>query len=74
MVIINRVLYGGATHQTARKEQQTCRLHQKWFKGAGLPLVAVQKIVLAPYCSILAVEAGIEIRTLSVFLFNHHVN
>lgn len=74
MVITNRVLYGGATHWTVRKEQQTRGLHQKWFKAEGLPLVAVQKMELAPFCSFLAVEAGIEICTDSVFLFNHHVN
>lgn len=63
MVITNRVLYGGATHWTVRKEQQTYKLHQKWFRDEGLPLVAVQKMVLAPYCFLLAVEAGIEICT-----------
>lgn len=63
MVITNRVLCGGATHWTARKEQQTCKIYQKWFKGEGLPLVAMQKMVLAPYTFFLAAEAGIQICT-----------
>lgn len=70
-VIINRVLYSDGTYSTARKEQQTYRVHEECYRAEGLPLVAVQKMVLAPYCFLPAVEDGIKyMYSLSAFLFN----